>query len=450
MKAGGQALTRSAMEEAEALLRKGLSLVPAIPDGPSRWHCELQLQIALGRTLMASQGYSARAMGEAYYRARELCEQLNRPPELWAVLIGQHSYHQDRADLRLALKLAEELHELGVIENNDAARFAGCRLRGWTSLLLGEFTPAGALLEQSLALYDPSRPPIYSELGFPFGAFPTLLGHLSWALALLGHLDQAQTRNVMAIAEARRLSHAPTLANALSVSWRLGWLVRSEPANLLERADQLSALSADYGLPYWQSMAQAWRGWSLAALGQPEEGIALITGAFATLRELGAAIYKPRFLTLLAEAFGMAGQPQAGLERLDELDRSAEATQVRWCMAETIRIRGTLLLQDRGSLGQDAVAAESCFRDAIALARQQGAMLFELRSATSLARLWRDRGRFAEARDMLAPIYGAWTEGFDAPDLVEARSLLSDLVCRFGSAPASPAHFRTVGTLQNQ
>jgi len=421
MKAGGQALARSAMAEAEALLRKGLSLVPSIPEGPSRWHSELQLQIALGRTLMASQGYSAIAMGQAYDRARALCELLNRPPELWAVLIGLHSYHQDRADLLLALKLAEEMQELGEIEDNATARLTGCRLRGWTSLLLGEFDPARALLEQSLALYDASQHPINAELGSPFGALPTVLGHLSWALALLGHLDQALIRNDSAIAEARRLNHAPTLANALSVSWRLGWLVRSDPVQLLHCADQLMALSIDYGLYYWNSMALAWRGWSLAALGQSDEAIPMITKAFTTLSELGATIYKPRLLTLLAEAHGMAGQPDVGLARLDELDGLTEGRQVRWCLAETLRIRGDLLLQSR-----KPSEAEASFRESVALARRQNAKLFELRSATSLARLWTRQGRVQAAHDLLTPGYGTFTEGFDARDLIEARELLDD------------------------
>jgi tetratricopeptide (TPR) repeat protein len=420
LKAGDQALSRSAMTEAEALLRKGLSLIPLIPDGAPRWHSELQLQIALGRTLMASQGYSARAMGEAYDRARVLCQQLNRPSELWAVLVGQHSYRQDRAELDAALALATELEELGEREGNATARFTGCRLRGWTSLLTGDFITARALLEQSLSLYDPGQPQIYPELGAPFGALPTLLGHLSWSLALLGDLDQAQERNEAAIAEARRLAHAPTLANALSVSWRLGWLIRSDPANLLETADQLHALSTDYGLSYWLVMSMVWRGWSLAALGHSEEGVSLMTKAFIALSERGAAIYRPRILTLLAEVHGMAGRPEAGLGHLDELDRSAEGKQVRWCAAESCRIRGTLLAQ-RG----DVVAAEARFLEAIACARHQAAKLFELRAATSLARLWSGQGRQDAASALLAPLCDSFTEGFAARDLLDACELMT-------------------------
>jgi tetratricopeptide (TPR) repeat protein len=421
MQAGDQALKGSAMIEAEALLRRGLNLVPSIPDGPARWQSELYLQIRLGRTLMARQGYSARAMGEAYDRARQLCDRLNGPPELRAVLAGLHSYHQDRADLRLALKLATELQELAEAADNPTARFTGYRLRGWTLVMLGDFAPARALLEQSLAFCDPNQGPVQVELGSPFAGLATVLGHLSWALALLGYLDQARSRNEMAVVEARRLSHAPTLANALSVSWRLGWLVRFDPATLLEYADELLAFTADYGLPYWHSISLVWRGWSLAALGRTDEGIALMTDALSRLGELGAAIYRPRILTLLAEAHAMAGQPQAGLARLDELERLTEARQVRWCQAESMRIRGALFVQ----LG-DSTAGESSFRTALALARHQGSKLFELRVATSLARLWRDQGRFAEAHDLLSPVYDWFSEGFDTPDLGEAKALLSE------------------------
>jgi predicted ATPase len=164
------------------------------------------------------------------------------------------------------------------------------------------------------------------------------------------------------------------------------------------------------------------RGWCLGGAGKPAEGIPLLIKGLAVWRDTGARVLMPFFLTTLAEAYGMAAQPQDGLDRLAEAAALVEITQERWAEAEMHRLRGTLLL----ALNQ-LVAAEDCYHQALAVARRQTAKLWELRAATSLARLWRDQGKRSEARDLLAPIYGWFTEGFDTPDLEEAKALLEEL-----------------------
>jgi predicted ATPase len=192
----------------------------------------------------------------------------------------------------------------------------------------------------------------------------------------------------------------------------------------LQFADQVLALSAEGGLnPNVQAASFCHRGWCLAVLGHPDDGIPLLTTGLADLRQVGYIVDMPGHLTRLAEAYGVAGQPEVALEHLAEAERLAETTQVRWVQAETRRLRGNLQMMSTG----DRVAAEASFRDAIAVAQCQGAKLFELRASTSLARLWRDRGKRTEADELLAPVYAWFTEGFDAPDLIEAKALLAEL-----------------------
>jgi predicted ATPase len=240
-----------------------------------------------------------------------------------------------------------------------------------------------------------------------------LLGYLSPTLASCGYLDQARSRCDEALAEAREVSHAPTLAHILWFAWDVGWCARSEPLELLRYADELFALSTKHKLAPWHKTAIVARGWCLAALGRAEQGISLLTNM---LSDPHAA--NPNPSVLLAEAYWMAGQPEVALMHLAK----ANATQVRRYQCEALRIRGELLM-----LTGDCVAAEASFRDAVGLARQQTAKLFELRSSSSLARLWRDQGNTQQARELLAPVYDWFTEGFDTRDLKEAKALLEEL-----------------------
>jgi predicted ATPase len=170
-------------------------------------------------------------------------------------------------------------------------------------------------------------------------------------------------------------------------------------------------------------MVAMMRAWCLGAMAQPVEAIALMLQGLANYRAAGAGLGMPFFLMTLAEVYGMAAQADEGLKRLAEAANIVEATQERWAEAEMHRVRGTLLL----SLHADAIAEDS-YHQALAIARQQSAKFWELRAATSLARLWRDQGKRHEARDLLAPIYSWFTEGLDTPVLKEARALLAGLV----------------------
>jgi tetratricopeptide (TPR) repeat protein len=283
----------------------------------------------------------------------------------------------------------------------------------FTCLTLGEFTVSREDLEQGLALFDPTDRLFYTEV-LPYDPLVVLLAISAPALACLGHLDQAVSRRDEALAEARRLSHPHTVALALAWVWWTGFLIRSEPESLAEGADELLALATEHGLGN--------RGWCLAALGRADEGIPLFSSGLAGVRESGSIVAMPRDLTLLADACRMAGQWQAALEHLAEAQRLAEETGGRQFQAETLRLRGDVLLATG-----DPAAAEARYGEALALARPQSAKLWELRSAMSLGRLWRDQCKRTEARALLAPVYGWFTEGFGTPALQEAKALLGAL-----------------------
>jgi predicted ATPase len=284
-------------------------------------------------------------------------------------------------------------------------------------------------LENALALYDPADRPFYAEL--MSNDMLVFLGDLSAnSLACLGHLDQARSRAEAALAEARRLSHPHTLADALGWVLSTGWCTRSEPASLLPYADEMAALSFQHEFALYRAMGTLWRGWCLAASGHADEGIPLLATGIAGMQDAGFMVHTPFWLAVLADACRMAGRWQAALGHLAEARRFAEETGDRWALAEVLRLRGDVLL----GMG-DPAAAEAGYREAIAVAQGQEAKLWELRTATSLARLWRDQGKRTEARDLLAPVYGWFTEGLDTRVLKEANVLLAEPA----DAPALPA-----------
>jgi predicted ATPase len=422
LKAGQQAMARSAMAEAEALLRRGLALIASLPGNDWREEQELDLLIALGRALIATHGWGWPEIGEVNARARELCDRLNRSRKLLPILYGRFVHHALRADLDKAQELAVEMRRLGETQNDVVALVMAHRVSGYASLAFGDFVTARNHLERSLGLYNPTDHAIFAELT-PQDIVPTLLSFLACALVCSGHLDQGRSRRDAALTEAHRLSHAYTSVYARWWDWYVGWIARSEPGALLQSAEKILALSVSGGLAFWRAMAIANRGWCLAALGQPEEGIPLVASGLRECHATGNTQFTPLLLTTLADAYRIAGNPQAGLEQLAKAERLAEHTRERIVLSETLRLRGDLLL-----LTDDRAGAETSFTDAIAVARRQVARLFELRATTSLARLWRDQGKCAEARGLLAPIYGWFTEGFDTADLKEAKALLDDLI----------------------
>jgi tetratricopeptide (TPR) repeat protein len=309
--------------EAAALVRHGLVLVPGLPDTDGRREIELDLQVTLGLALTASRGWGAPELAEVYSRARQLALTLNRPRALLSALWGQFLDRWARSDLEGAERLAAELRGLGDTAGDVIMQVVGCAAGGSTHFQRGEFTTGREYLEKALALYDPAHRPSYAEV-LPNDARVQLRTQSAWLLTSAGHFDQATFQIDAALSEARRLSHPLTLNWALSAVWWTGWFVRLEPGSLLQYADEALALATEHGLGFERAMALFWRGWCLTALARAEEGIPLITAGVADWDELGVIIWKPCVLTLLGDAYRMAGQWQTALGHVMEARRLAQ------------------------------------------------------------------------------------------------------------------------------
>jgi len=424
LKGGQQALAAGAMTEAVAQLRKGLDVLAGLPDGLWRQQQELDLQIALGPALTGTKGPSAPDVNETLARARALAEQLDRPEYLVPLIAGQSSFHLVRGEHRLALTLGKQLEQIGAARNDAAVQLLGYARQGVGHFWLGEFVTARALLERGLA--DPTHSVIKGLAFDPFvGPRTWLASTLTWlasTLACLGYIDQARSRMDEALSEARR--HVHTLANGLCYASWLDWLTSSPMVHV----EELLTLTTEHRFPFYLGLGLAYRGRSLTMCGRVQEGLALLTQGLAELRAIGAVVSTPAVLTWLAEAYAMLGQSVEEQNCLAEAARIIETTDERAYEAELLhRVPGDLL-----NATGDQSGAERHYRQAIAVAERQGAKLFQLRASTSLARLWRDQGRQAEARDLLGPIYGWFTEGFDAPDLTDAKALMDELRTEVG------------------
>jgi predicted ATPase len=419
LRAGQQSFARCAMTEAVAQLHKGIGLLSDVPEGALRQEQEIDLQITLGNALLAIKGHSAREPGEAFARARQLCEQLGRAPNL-RVLIGQFSCRLARGELEQAERHAKETLCLGEARNDVIWRRAGLNANGATCFYLGKFIDARVYYENALSLWDPMN---RASATSPEDPYVSGLTYLFRTLLCLGNIDQARLRRDEALAEARRLTRH-TLVFTLCQAWLGDRAIDGVKSaqTMLRSADEVLAITSEQGFPLYFGIGNIMRGWCLGTVGQAAEGIPLILRGLEIWRATGANLMMPSYLMTLAEVYGMAAQPDEGLDRLAEAAELIETTQERWAEAEMHRVRGTLLL----SMHEPA-AAEDSFQHALAVARRQSARFWELRAALDLARLWRDQGKRTEARDLLAPIYSWFTEGFDTPVLQEARALLDQL-----------------------
>jgi predicted ATPase len=291
---------------------------------------------------------------------------------------------------------------------------------------LGEFAPARTHLEQAIALYDPQQ---HHSHVFRYGhdAGVACLCHVSEALWCLGAPDEALQRGHEALTFAQDLSHPLSLAFALFFTAMLHQL-RREGSAVQERVEAVITLSTEQGFSSWLAVATILQGWVLAQQGEGEAGIAQMRQGLSAYQAVGSELWRPYFLALLAQAYGEAEHAEEGLAALTEALTTVERTGERWWEVEVYRMRGELFLQQVAGRGHQAEEeGEACFQQALDLARRQQAKSLELRAAMSLARLWQGQGKRAEARQLLAPIYDWFTEGFDTADLREAKGLLEAL-----------------------
>jgi predicted ATPase len=435
--AGQKAVERSAHMEAISHLTMGLELLKTLPDTRERLQQELTLQIALGAPLKVTKGYGALEVERTYLRSRELCQQIGQTPQLFSVLWGLWGVYIVRAELQTARELGKQCLALAQSVSDPALLVEAHFALGLTLHFLGELASARDLLEEGSALYNLQQ---YRSHVFLYGQDPGV-GCLSWVAHVQwhrGYPDQALKRNYEALSLARELSHPYSVAYALASAVRFHQYRREEQA-AQERAEALITLSREQGFAFFLAHGTLQRGWALTEQGQGVEGIAQIQQGLAAWRATGAELERPHILARLAEAYGKVGQPEEGLTALAEALALVDKTAERFYEAELYRLKGELVLQSgvRGPASEipnpqhlipdTQLGAESCFLKAIEVARRQSAKSLELRAVMSLSRLWQRQGKKDEARQMLAEIYGWFTEGFDTKDLQEAKALLEEL-----------------------
>lgn len=419
LQAGRRAARLSAHEEAIGHLARGLELLRNLPDTIERTQQELEFQTSLGPALIANKGYAAPEVEQTYARARELCRQAGETAGIIPVLRGLLAFYNVRAEYQTARELAEQFFSLAQTPEYSTFLVDAHQELGVTLFYVGELGPSRANLEQAIAMYDPQQPRSDAIVYAP-GVF--CLSHAAWALWLLGYPDQALKRDQEALAMAQELSHPFSIVFALDFAAVLHQF-RQETQAAKERSAAVIALSSEHGFPFWIAGATVTRGWALAMEGKIEEGIAQMRQGLAAWKATGAEVGVPYYLALLAEAYGQAGQAEEGLSALAEALASVDNTKQHCWEAELYRLKGELLLmQDEAEAD-----AEACFRQAIQVARRQEAKSWELRATVSLCRLWQQQGKREEARQLLAEVYGWFTEGFDTPDLKEAKALLVEL-----------------------
>jgi predicted ATPase len=419
-KAGHNSAARSAMVEAAAQFQRGLSQLARLPDTAERQRWELELRSSLGAVFLAVKGQAAPETGQAYGRARELWEQLGSPAEFLQIPFAQSLHHMVRGELSLAQRLATDLLRLSRQRNDSAGLALGHFSSGRTLMSSGRFAESRSHLEAGLAHYNPM---LHSSLVDHAAHRPDVHAQAELAIVLfgLGYPDRALARSNAAIGEARRLAHPPTLALSLALGTILLSVV-GDNAGLTERTDQLIAVTTEQGFPRWRAMGTICRGWLKVKKGDVAEGISLLRSGSDAYRATGAKTWMAHYIGLIAAAAEIAGQIEEAVTLLDDALQHVERTGERWFSAELERHKGQLLLRQ----GHSEAAAES-YRKALSIAQEQEAKLWELRAATGLARLRRDQGRPGEALDLLASVYGWFTEGFDTPDLIEAKTVLDEL-----------------------
>jgi class 3 adenylate cyclase/tetratricopeptide (TPR) repeat protein len=418
--AGRRALQRSANREAASHAARGLELLATLPDTAARDGQELSLRLILG----GASGFvtGPQSVEHVYARACELARQVGSTVELFPALSGLAHSEMVLGHMHAARALSEEFLELARRQDDPLILAVGHSMLAYTAWWQGDFIDVRDHSRQSLALYNPQHRgagvvPYDQDHGIVSGYLTALN---NW---MLGYPTQAVQAMEKTLAHARELDNPNSVGISLLFLAQLSQL-RREAEQAQARAEDGLAVAAEHGLPALSLWCLLPRGWALAELGDAAAGLADIREGMDRRRAFGMGAVWPWFLALAADAYGAAGRIDDGLAALDEALEWVQRNDERLYAAEVHRIRGELLLRQAAP---DPSQAEACFRQALTVARDQQAKSWELRAATSMARMWLQQNRIAEARALLEPVYAWFTEGFDTADLIDAKALLEQL-----------------------
>jgi predicted ATPase len=390
-----------------------------LPDADERAKQELTLQMALGQSLMTVKGFAAPEVERAFIRASELSSQLDARAQLFNAQFNLAIAYVVKADYELALRQSEQCLRLAEDLRKPALLMQSHWVTGLSECYLGRLETARSHFEQTISIHDAEG------IESPVSLYGATLSraHLARMLLYLGYSDQSRQAMDEAIAQAERLRHPIGLVNTYSLDAQLETIHRNAQ-KVEELADKIAWHSEEHGLPYYAAIGTMMRGCAQAMRGKPENGIALLREGLASYLATGTRQQHAYFLALLAAALGEAGRATEGLEVLVEAVEAARQSNEHYYEAELYRLRGELLLKSEAASPSEA---EDCYQKAVNLARNQNAKFFELRAVMGLSRLWSRQGKSAEARARLGEIHAWFTEGFDTPDLNDAKILLDEL-----------------------
>jgi predicted ATPase len=428
-KAGLRLLDRSALVEAAEHLKRGLAQIELLPSTRPLRAEEIKLQVALINPLMHVKGYAAPETKAAEERARLLIEQaeaLGEPPEdpllLFSVLYGFWVANQLAFNGDVMRELAAQFLARAEKQAATVPLMVGHRLLGTSLLMTGDIAESRVHYDRAIALYDAAEHrPLVTRFGQDLRA--SVLSYRSIAFWVLGYPEAALVDATDTLKDAVDIGQAATLMFTLQLT-SLTHIFRGNYAAATARCNELITLANEKDSSYRKAQGMNHQGCVLALTGQSSEAIHMITSGIAVSRSTGATIWMPLWLSFLASAYAELGQIDDAWRCIGEAMTTVETTKERWFEAEVLRLAGETALM--GSQ-PDAARAEEYFDRALIVARQQQAKSWELRASMSLARLWRDQGKVQQARELLAPVYGWFTEGFDTRDLKEAKAWLEEL-----------------------
>jgi predicted ATPase len=420
LNASQAALRRSALTEATKHLNNGLDLLPLVEDERTRLELEVGLQAMRGLTLATARGYAVPEVEECYSRARELCDQIGNVPQLFPVLYGLFIFHWCRGHLKSARTSAQEMCSIATSVGDPALLLVGHSALGNIDWHLGRNEAARKNTRIAMSRYDEKEhTSLVTVFGQEYGGWT--LCYLEFSNRSLGRLNEAAEAGAKAISICRALGHPFSLCAVLAMrAASMVWL--RDPVAAFKMADECVKIAGEQGFPHWLAKATVYRGWALARLGNIPAGIEHIEEGIARWRAVGNDIALGWHFACLAETQLLAKNTDAAFRATNEA--------LKWIEQNSEDQFGPVAHVCRGDVHRaldEFEYAQTEYEIAIDLARQQEAKFWELRAATNLARLCRDQGRRADARDIIAPVYGWFTEGFDTLDLKQAKALLEEL-----------------------
>lgn len=422
LKAGLRSVQHSANLEATGHLTKGVELVRTFPESPSRDAQELQLLVTLGAACIAAHGYAAPQVGSILHRARELCERIGEPGQLFGIMLGIWEWRIVRADLKMCVDLAAEGMQLAQQVNDPGMLMEALFMSGVTMFYRAQLTDACSRFQDALARYDDRERAKFWTAYTGHNAAVTHRCYLALTLWHLGYPDQALKLSHEMCELAREIGHAFSLGHALDFAARLNHHCRLS-REVIKVGEEERVLGREQGFALWHALGALHVATGILEEGRHEEALPLLLNGLRDFRGTGAEVRVPAYLATLASAYMQGARYTEAEEVLNQALSLAEKNDDRTCIAEIQRLRGERHLAEK----DDQITAETWFRAAIETAKEQRSRAWELRAAMSLARLWHRQARHAEALALLRPVFATYTEGFTTPDLMECRVLLEDL-----------------------